>query len=1174
MGGRRLSDPLHDLPQTPPQTPPQAPPQAPGRQAAARQSRASDPAVSAWVSASAGSGKTKLLTDRVLRLMLAGTTPSRILCLTFTKAAAAEMAVRLNRELGRWAVADDAGLAAELAALLTRPPTPAEAAGARTLFAEVLELAGGMRILTIHAFCQTLLRAFPLEAGLPPQFTVLEEADALATLANAREDVLGDAAGGAALEALAGLVSAERFAGLSHEIAQGSGALEAVLAAHGIEGICARLTDALGAAADPDQGIDAVATEADDAALNRAAAALLNSGTDSDRARGATMREWLAATPTLRAPLFSTWRQVFLTQECTVKKNLATKGGLGGAIQSWVQPIMQAEGERVLAAWHRITAASIVASTRALLLLAQPILRRYDAAKKLTGRLDFDDLITATRTLLSDPGSAWVLFKLDRGIDHVLLDEAQDSNPAQWGIVRALTAEFFAGEGATQSSRSVFAVGDVKQSIFSFQGADPAGFGENAAHFGNAVRAAKGEFRAVPLDVSFRSAPPVLALVDAVFADPASADGVTPEGAPLRHVAHRQDAAGMVELWPLLVAEQPDKPGPWEVREDATAAQAQTTLARALARRIRQMIDHETLPARSDGPDQPQGRRIRPGDILILVRRRNALTRLMIRELKQAGVPVGGLDRIRLAEQIAVMDVLALLDVLLLPGDDLALAALLKSPLVGLDEEALFGLAHGRPGSLHGALMAHRGSAGALAAAAEWLAGWEAAADQATPHALLARLLGADGGRARLLSRLGPDATDGLDELLNAALAHEARHPPSLQGFVHWLRSGNAEVKRQPEGAGGPGGGPGGGNVRIMTAHNAKGLQAPIVILPDTTGQKPRDAGLRWAAPDLPLWTPRLDKPVCEAMRDLGVAEQDRARREENRLLYVALTRAEDRLLVCGWAREPGRNTEWYDQIRRGFDVLGAEALEFDGGFPGDLRRLATAQRGAPPQETAARQPQAAGLPGWAATPARPEGAEASTAPSSLLDEETGSPAAAPHAPSDPRGVRFQRGRLIHALLQHLPALPVLARAPAAARFLARPGHGLAPAAQAELTVEVMALLQDARFNQAFGPDSLTEAPIAGRIGGRLLAGQVDRLLVAADRVQLIDYKTNRPPPGTAAEVSPAYLRQMAAYRALLRLAFPGRAVECALLWTYSARLMPLPDDLLDSHAPGYPSPS
>ncbi len=1130
--------------------------------AAAAQSHASDPTASAWVSASAGSGKTKLLTDRVLRLMLAGTTPSRILCLTFTKAAAAEMAVRLNRRLGEWAVAGDAELADNLAALLTRAATPAEAKLARTLFAEVLELAGGMRILTIHAFCQTLLRAFPLEAGLPPQFTVLEEADAQAALADAREDVLGHAAGGPALNALAGLISAERFGGLTRDIARSSGGLVEVLAAHGVAEICARLTAALGAAEDREAEIATATAPRDEAALLRAAAILKRGSPKTDAILGERLAAFLAMPPDTRHTAYAEWYSMLLTSaEHEPRKSYATKQT--AADQAFVQTLLTEQALRVRDHGRRITAAGIVAATRALLLLAEPILKNYAAGKALTGRLDFDDLITATRTLLTDPGSAWVLFKLDRGIDHVLLDEAQDSNPAQWGIVRALTAEFFAGEGASDAPRSVFAVGDVKQSIFSFQGADPAGFTDNAAHFDAQLKPMEGEFREVALEVSFRSAPPVLALVDAVFADPASADGVVTEGEILRHVAHRRGAAGLVELWPLLVAEQQDKPEPWVVREDVTAAQAQTTLARALAARIRRMLDEETLPARTDGPHQANGRPVRAGDILILVRRRNALTRLLIRELKQAGVPVGGLDRIRLTEQIAVMDVLALLDVLLLPGDDLALAALLKSPLVGLDEDALFALAHEREGSLHGALMAHRGGEGAFARAADWLAGWEAAADQASPHALLARLLGADGGRARLLARLGPDATDGLDELLNAALAHEARHPPSIQGFVHWLRAGESEVKREPEGAG--------GLVRIMTAHNAKGLQAPIVILPDTTGQKPRDAGLRWHTEGeerLPLWTPRLDKPVCEAMQKLGDADLERGRREENRLLYVALTRAEDRLLVCGWARQPGKNTEWYDQVRRGFDAVGAEAERFEGGWEGEALRLETAQGPAPRVEAATAAQAAAALPAWAAIPASAEGGEASVAPSSLLDEETGPPAAAPHAPSDPRGLRFRRGRLIHALLQHLPALPVADRAAAAARFLARPGHGLEEAAQAPLAAEVMALLEDGRFADAFGPASLAEAPIAGRVGGRLLAGQVDRLLVAPDRVQLIDYKTNRPPPGEPDDVSPAYLRQMAAYRALLRLAFPGRAVECALLWTYSAALMPLPDHLLDAHAP------
>ena len=1139
---------------------------SPAARAEADQGRASNPLASAWVSASAGSGKTKLLTDRVLRLLLAGTRPNRILCLTFTKAAAAEMALRLNHALGDWAVLDDAGLERALQRLLGRAATPAETRAARTLFAEVLELPGGMRISTIHAFCQVLLRAFPLEAELPAQFAVLEERDATARLAEAREAVLAQAAGAAPLRALAGLISAEGFSGLSRALADDADALRHALARGGVAAVVAALQRALGAAPDIVAEIDTACTPMDETGLARAAGVLLRGTPKTDAKLGAALRQFLALPQAQRHTAYDAWKSALLTQEGEPRKSFATKSC--GADQAWVQTLLTDEALRLRDHAQRINAASMVAATRALLELAEPVLDAYAQSKALAGQLDFDDLITATETLLRDPGSAWVLFKLDSGLDHVLLDEAQDSNASQWGIVRALTSDFFAGESTREAPRSIFAVGDVKQSIYAFQGADPVGFGQGREYFGQAVRAAEGRFEDVALEVSFRSTPPVLALVDAVF-DGAAGEGVVPPEGRLTHIPHRQGAAGLVELWPLQIAARKADPPRWDVaEEDTSGSNAQARLARALALRIRHMLAHETLPARSDGAGQAEGRRVRPEDILILVRRRNALTRLIIRELKQADVPVGGLDRIALTAQIGVQDVLALLDVLLLPQDDLALAALLKSPLVGLSEEALFDLAQPREGSLHAALMAHRGGEGSLGMAADWLAGWAGRADQGTPHMLLAQLLGADGARRKLLARLGPDAADGLDELLNAALTFEARHPPSLQGFLHWLRAGGAEVKRDAESSS--------GLVRIMTVHGAKGLQAPIVILPDTTGRGRSDTGLQWlideAGQSLPLWSPKTEKPIPAAVEALRAAERARALQEENRLLYVALTRAEDRLLVCGWSRDSAKPEEWYSHIAAGMGRLNAATSGFDSmgveGFSGEMLTLRAAQEAAPRDEAARRASGRESLPAWAATPAPIEALARARAPSSLLDEETGPPAAAPHSPSDPLGQRFCRGRLIHALLQSLPNLPGPARAAAAARFLARPGHGLDMAGQQAIAAEVMALLDDPDFAEAFGPASLAEAPVAGRIGGQLLVGQVDRLCVSDTRVLVIDYKTNRPPPGAAGDVSAGYLRQMAAYRALLRLAFPGRVVQCALLWTYSARLMPLEDALLDIHQP------
>jgi ATP-dependent helicase/nuclease subunit A len=569
---------------------------------------------------------------------------------------------------------------------------------------------------------------------------------------------------------------------------------------------------------------------------------------------------------------------------------------------------------------------------------------------------------------------------------------------------------------------------------------------------------------------------------------------------------------------------------------------------------------------------------MRPGDILVLVRKRTGgLVPRLLRALKEKGIPVGGADRIRLAEQIAVQDMLALCDVLLLPDDDLQLAAVLKSPLLGLSEEALFDLAHGRTGSLWGRLAEARGADTPEGRAADWLARLMGRADLITPHALLAEILGEHRGRERLLARLGPDAADPLDELLNAALDHERRHPPSLQGFVQWLRRGGAEIKREQEGAGDA--------VRVMTVHNAKGLQAPVVIMPDTVSRGRDDGSVRWhvdAEAPLPLWAPRKDAhaPAYAALLE---AEKRARAEEEHRLLYVALTRAEDRLLVCGWQKQapkdkPWREGCWYDLVAQGFSRVDPTRAAFDPaafGAPADCRFAdAPLLRHDCAQTAAARPdgrdrppPDPAELPDWARRPAEAEAGAEILAPSAIPAEDE-TPAAAPHGKADPTGKRFRRGRLIHALLQHLPDQAPAMREAAARAFLARPGHGLDEAQQEEALAEVMGLLGVPDVAAALGPGSLAEAPVAGRLGTRLVSGQVDRLLVEPGRVLVLDYKTNRPPPTTLDQVQPLYLRQMAAYRAVLRLAFPGRAVDCALVWTYGARFMLLPDGLLDAHAP------
>ena len=1196
---------------------------SPRERAVREQRRASDPAHSAWVTASAGSGKTKVLTDRVLRLLLQeGQRANRLLCLTFTKAAAAEMQTRLASRLGEWACADDAALGKLLVELTGEAPDRKLLGRARELFAEVLDLAGGMRISTIHAFCQSLLRSFPLEAGLPPHFSVIEEVDTAALLAEARESVLAGGAatlgdGGAALARMAGLVSAEQFAEMLGTVLRKRERLADALA--DARRLRLRLLSVLGLdeeSCDEDYHITRMCQVPE--STKAAAAALVSHANKTQRDLGARMLDWLGLNDNEREQKWKEWESCFYTDKSLLRVALV------GIAE------MEIEAERIRLMVDRIAACRLLIATETLIALAAPVLEQYRTRKDSAGLLSYDDLIAIAQRVLHDPGSAWVLFKLDGGLDHVLLDEAQDTNPAQWKIAGSLTEEFFAGEGAREArgtqeaapSRTIFAVGDVKQSIYGFQGADPAGFALWRDRFGDEVGRIGQTLDVVPLDVSFRSTEPVLALVDAVLAEKPARDGVVEDGEVLRHLADRVGQAGMVEIWPKLRQGAASKPVPWLVPSSPErAAGAEAQLAEALASRIRHMIDHEVLPARCLDKNNPVPRPIRAGDILILVRRRTRFVQMLVRALKERGVVVGGVDRLHLAEQIAVQDLLALADVMLQPDDDLALAALLKSPLCGVSEEELFALAmasRDSKGSLWAALLRQRGAQSAPGRAADWLAMLADRADLVTPHTLLAEVLGEHGGRKRLLARLGPDASDPLDEILNAALTYERQHPPSLQGFVHWLRRGNAEIKREAES--------GGDAVRIMTVHGAKGLQAPVVILPDVGTGKGGEA-LRFLSDngvDVPVWAPNGRKEFHSTeFKALLAAEQETRRREENRLLYVALTRAEDRLLICGWDKEAGKQADapapdapvaadakpakkkaapkppkldesWHALIAAGFARL--EGVEERGFDPSDfgapegcdfgcepLRVLVSAQTAPLAADRAVHVGERHALPDWARVKVAEEADENVLRPSLAQAGEAGGedevPVAAPHgrsapgfggqAAGDPDGRRFRRGTLIHALLQHLPERPEAEREEAARTYLARPGHRLSGEEQALILGETMTLLASPVMRDALGADSLAEAPIAGRIAGRMVSGQVDRLVVRADHVLVLDYKTNRPPPENADAVPRPYLRQMAAYRAVLRAAFPDKAVRSALVWTYGARLMELPDDLLDPHAPG-----
>jgi ATP-dependent helicase/nuclease subunit A len=1120
------------------------------------QQLASDGRASVWVAASAGTGKTKVLTDRLLNLLLADTPPNKLLCLTFTKAAAAEMANRLNERLSGWATEGDARLRTDIAGLVgieERDVPPDMLDRARRLFARVLDTAGGMRILTIHAFCQSVLRRFPLEAGLPPQFEVMDDRSATELLEEARQGVLNQARAatddlGQALAEVTRHAGEMAFGELMQDLTTERGRLMQLIdQAGGLPAYLDRLHARLGVwPHETETGLIEEACQEraiDGAGLRFATEALLAGSGKTDVARGEILASWLAA-PESRVAMFDLYLTAFLTAEGAPRKALATKSVLTADPEAG--EILLAEQARLVEIQARRAAVIVARANAGLARLASAFLEAYEHEKRRRGLLDYDDLILATRALLDQDGIApWVLFKLDGGIDHILIDEAQDTNPDQWRVVEALAEEFFVGEGAAPPTRTIFAVGDAKQSIFSFQRADPQEFLRMQAHFKGKVDAAKKLWRQVPLQVSFRSSAAVLETVDAVFAQDPARTGVALDGKAIEHRAHRAGHAGRVELWPALEPDDAADEEPWAAPVEQRPIEAPRG---RLAKRIAATIQHwiatgEPLPAR--------GRPIRAGDVLILVRRRGGFVAELVRELKQLGVPVAGADRMVLTAQLAVMDLIALGRVLLLPDDDLTLASVLKSPLIGLDEEALYRLAHGRSGSLWQALDA--ATEPAMVAARETLGTLLGRADFVPPYRLYAEFLGAGGARRRLVGRLGPEAADAIDEFLAQSLAYERAHVPSLEGFLHWLERGEADIKRDLDQGGRD-------EVRIMTVHGSKGLQAPVVFLPDTVQAPTKLPQLLWPdGGELMLWRPPkgAGEQLCEAARLIAKDKRDE---EYRRLLYVALTRAEDRLYIAGWRGKRDPADSWYDLIQAGLSSIGRhEMLPAPPShepfiIPSWVHDTPQAVPAKPDRQIAAESLGDEALPAFALAP-RPD---EPSPPRPLVASRPSQPEPAATSPLgvDSDTTRFQRGLLIHRLMQSLPDLPAGNREAAARRFLGQKTHGLDEAEQDAIARETLAVLEHEDFAALFGPGSRAEVPVVGLIGGRALNGRIDRLVVTGDAVLIVDYKTNRPPPTEAVDVSPAYIEQLAAYRAALERIYPTRRVRTLLLWTDGPRIM------------------
>jgi ATP-dependent helicase/nuclease subunit A len=1113
------------------------------------QVRAADPATSTWLSANAGSGKTRVLTDRVARLLLDGVRPERILCLTYTKAAAMEMQNRLFARLGEWAMLKDAALTEALADVGVTGLAPDVLSRARTLFARAIEAPGGLKIQTIHSFCAAVLRRFPLEAGVSPGFTEIDERVQTRLIAELLDRMADDPQAQDALDTVAATLSDDD--GLMRLARAVAGAADVLAEPRDWAAIC----DWVGIAPETDEAtVLSVALDGSEADLAAALIGHLDPGTQSQAKLVERLRQmpWAAMTLGDLEELEAACLTMSGAKEGQPKSiaNADVRRAMGPDLVGTYDAL----AERVSAARALRFALLTARRTHALHRFAAAFLPRYAQAKALRGWLDFDDLIRSTRRLLTSRDMAqWVLFRLDGGIDHILVDESQDTSPEQWQIVATLAEEFATGQGARADvPRTIFVVGDKKQSIYSFQGADPEGFDRMRDHFAARHAEAGLPFQPAELVHSFRSSPVILSLVDCV-ADRAGAPGVGPG---VTHRAFFDAKPGRVDLWPVVEPAATGDAGDiaWDDPQDIVSDDHHSSiLANLIAARIAAMLAAGEPIWQKDG-----ARAIRPEDILILVQRRSALFRKIIAALKTAGLPVAGVDRTQIAEPLAVRDLIALMRFLALPEDDLSLACVLRSPIGGWSEDALFRLAHPREGrALWRELQNRRGDWPDTVAMLEDLRGQ---ADFLRPYDLLERVLIRHDARLRLIARLGPEAEDGIDAMLSQALAYEAIEVPSLTGFVGWLDSGQVTVKRdlaRPN-----------GQIRVMTVHGAKGLEAPVVILPDTAIQQGRGGG-----PRIDLVTPEGGPLVwarsADAPEDVRAALAARAQaeaEERNRLLYVAMTRAESWLIVAAAGKVETKKSDpaesWYATVRDAMQASDAMPLtlrEFDD----DGLRLQVGDWTcmAPADPAGAGLPD---LPGWAATPAPPSRREvAARTPSDL----GGAKVVAGGAEGLEEQAALRRGRLVHLLLEHLPKTPAAGWPAAAPGILSLEPGDVSDAEAADLLAEAARVLTAPDLASLFAPDTLAEVTLTGHapaLGGPML-GVIDRLIVSDTRVLAVDFKTNAVVPDSAETVPEGLLRQMGAYAAMLAPLYPGRAVDTAILWTRTARLMPLPYDVVSA---------
>ena len=1126
------------------------------------------PADNIWLSASAGTGKTQVLTARVIRLLLEDNVePEHLLCITFTKAGAAEMAERINQLLASWVQLDDHALFRDLEAI-GATAGPAARQRASELFAKVLDApGGGLQIMTIHSFCQSLLGTFPEEAGLVPGFKPIEgpEQKELQRLALSSMIIAAETTGDhdliKNLQGLSLAMGEEAALKFLHKCAAAPDAMDEIPEGQGATIWARRL-----AGITFDEPVEAMLeTALCDGAIDRVSIRSIaeqnlawGKGNPDSRGgkRAQVIYDWLAMDAARRVKYFSELHRCW--SKADGEPMVASKGST---------PLDDAYAASALDLYNwtksladQMSRAAYADRLAPALLVGKKFAHFYAQAKHERGVIDFDDMIRRTAALLGTSHMAdWVRFKLDRQIDHILVDESQDTNKAQWDIIGALSDDFFSGSGAKpERLRTIFSVGDFKQAIYGFQGTAPERYREAGEWFAKKIKAAGKTLERLTLSQSFRSTVPILDFVNAVI-ETTGAESFGISDVIEDHYSAKPDV-GVVELLSPVAAgaAEEDGGGPDSDDEESWVTNEKRLLAEKLADHAKALIDERPWL-------ESKSRFLEPGDIMFLLRSRGELASLLVAQLHERGVPVAGIDRLRLAQPLVVQDLLAVIRFVLQPQDDLSLACIMVSPIIGWTQEQL--LQFGYRGNRRVSLWQHLREQEAIATDIAPLRAMLDAADYITVYDFLEDILsGPIGARRKFVARLGTEALVPIEEMLNTALQFQQQQGGGLQSFLGWFDRGDIEIKR--EGAGNA------NEVRVMTVHGSKGLQAPVVILADTTSDPSKkldrsaellmDKGKR--TPLLPIRSSEQSGRLAEIVE----MQKEREMQEHRRLLYVAITRAEERLIMggsLGGSRKGEAPADsWYTMLERGMMALGC-CWEPDIRWGQVMRHVGAHGDGGKPPSAAAPADLSDPAPAVAAEPPKwlfapvPEEPRPPRplVPSRLDDDSYGD---APAAPA--MRAAAERGKLLHAIFERVTDAGSLA---AAERWLDATVRD--PSIDKnQLLGAVAAVVSNPEWAAFFGPAARAEIPLAAVVGETVITGRIDRLVIEPGLVRVVDFKTGRSVPDSENDVIVPYLRQMAHYVAALEMIFPGCVVEASLLFTHGPKLLALSDAILGPYKP------